>query len=612
MKTFKRILAFAKPYPRFAVPYFIFAMTSTLFGLLNFAFLIPILDMLFNATKPFSELAKPIPAFNVEYFKGVTDYYTAMLIQNYGKSTTLIFISLFLISTNFLTNLFKYLSQITNTRLRTTVVYNIRERLFNKVVTMDVGYFTNQRKGDLMSRMTNDLTEVEVSVVGTLEVLFRDPFNLIIYFVLLLLIQWKLMVFTLLILPIAGLGVSIIGKKLKRESGLSQKSVGHILSLIDEAVSGIRIIKGFVAESFIFNRFNAQGQNYRKLSKSMGYKRELASPLTEFMGVTIVAVILYIGGNLVFSGALAASVFFLFIIAFYKILEPVKGIASSVTSIQRGISAGERIFEVLDNKVKIEDAPHAKTLTTFHSAIQLKNIGFKYEDHEVLKNISIEIPKGKLIALVGPSGGGKSTLVDLIPRFYDPASGTVEIDGVDIKEYTLHSLRSHIGIVTQESILFNDTIFNNIAFGLPNITQEDVERAARIANAHEFIIKTEEGYQTSIGERGSKLSGGQRQRLSIARAVLKNPDILILDEATSALDNESEKLVQEALNYLMKERTSIVIAHRLSTIRHADLILVLDKGEIKEQGTHESLLAQEGIYFKLHQHANETGGVIIE
>lgn len=612
MKTFFRLLAFAKPYPRFTVPYFFLTLISTFFGLINIAFILPILDLLFDATKSLDEIIYPEPAFTVEYFKGALDYFTAWLIQNYGKSTTLIFIAAFLIVSNLLTNVFKYLALMVNIRLRTTVIYNMRESLFNKIVRMDVGFFSNQRKGDLMSRMTNDLAEIENSIIGALQVFFRDPFTLIIWFTTMFAIQWQLMVLTLSILPIAGIGISIISKKLKKESLESQQSSGHILSLIDEAISGIRIIKGFVAERFIFTRFSNQGKHYAKVSRSIGYKRELASPITETMGVTIVAIILYIGGNLVFNGELQASTFFMVIIGFYKILEPLKGIASSVTSIQTGISAGNRLFEILDADIKVQDPANPKTLTSFNRSIELKNIGFKYDDHVVLKNISIEIPKGKLIALVGPSGGGKSTLVDLIPRFYDPAVGAVEIDGVNIKEFDLHSLRSHIGIVTQESILFNDTIFNNIAFGLPNITQADVERAARIANAHDFISSTENGYQTSIGERGSKLSGGQRQRLSIARAVLKNPDILILDEATSALDNESEKLVQEALNNLMKERTSIVIAHRLSTIRHADLILVLDKGEIKEQGTHEELLAKGGIYANLHKHASETGGIIIE
>jgi subfamily B ATP-binding cassette protein MsbA len=612
MKTFLRLLSFAKPYPRFAIPYFFLTLISTVFGLINIAFILPILDLLFSATKPLSEIQYPETAFTVEYFKGLLDYFTAWLIQNYGKSTTLIFISLFLIGTNLLTNVFKYLALRVNIKLRTTVIYNMRERLFNKIVIMDVGFFSSQRKGDLMSRMTNDLAEIENSVIGALQVFFRDPFTLAIWLTAMFAIQWQLMVLTLSILPISGIGVSIISKRLKKESVESQKSSGHILSLIDEAISGIRIIKGFVAERFIFDRFNSQGQHYATLARSIGNKREMASPITETMGVTIVAAILYIGGNLVFKGELEPSTFFMVIIGFYKILEPLKGIASSVTSIQTGISAGNRLFEILDADVKVQDPAQPKTLAAFNHSVQLKNISFKYNDTEVLKNINIEIPKGKLIALVGPSGGGKSTLVDLIPRFYDPAMGTVEIDGTNIKEFDLHSLRSHIGIVTQESILFNDTILNNIAFGLPNITQEDVERAARIANAHEFIIKTDHGYQTSIGERGSKLSGGQRQRLSIARAVLKNPDILILDEATSALDNESEKLVQEALNYLMKERTSIVIAHRLSTIRHADLILVLDKGEIKEQGTHEELLSKGGIYYNLHQHAHETGGMITE
>jgi ATP-binding cassette, subfamily B, bacterial MsbA len=612
MKTFIRLISFAKPYSRFAVPYFFLTLISTFFGLINIAFILPILDLLFNATKSLSDIPYPEPAFSVEYFKGSLDYLTAWLIANYGKSTTLIFIAAFLISTNLLTNLFKYLAMVVNIKLRTTLMYNMREGLFKKIVTMDVGFFSTQRKGDLMSRMTNDLAEIENSVISALQVFLRDPFTLIIWFTAMFAIQWQLMVLTLSILPISGLGISLISKKLKKESTESQKSSGHILSLIDEAISGIRIIKGFVAESFIFTRFSNQGQHYANLSQKIGKKRELASPITEVMGVTIVSAILFIGGNLVFEGKLEASVFFMVIIGFYKILEPLKGIASSFTAIQTGISAGNRLFEIIDADVKVQDPKNPKTLTTFNHSIQLKNIGFKYDENEVLKNVNIEIPKGKLIALVGPSGGGKSTLVDLIPRFYDPATGTVEIDGINIKEFDLHSLRSHIGIVTQESILFNDSIFNNIAFGLPNITQADVERAARIANAHEFIINSEDGYQTSIGERGSKLSGGQRQRLSIARAVLKNPDILILDEATSALDNESEKLVQEALNYLMKERTSIVIAHRLSTIRHADLILVLDKGEIKEQGTHEELISKAGIYYKLHQHANETGGVIID
>lgn len=604
MKIFKRIISYAKPYGAFATPYFIFALLSTLFGLINFAFVMPVLDMLFNATKPLEEIKILEPSIDINYLKSILDYYTAFLIKEYGKETALITISLFLISTSLLTNLFKYLSLNVNSRIRATVIYNIRKALFEKVIKLDVGYFTNQRKGDLMSRLTNDLNEIESSVVSSLQIFFRDPFNLVVYIIALFMINWELMLYTLLILPFAGVLVSIIGKKLKRQSMDSQQSMGMILSTLDEAISGIRIIKGFVAEAFTNTRFNKLNNHLAVLNKKMSYKRELASPLTEFLGVSIAALILFIGGKMVFAGTLQASAFFLFIMSFYRILEPVKSIASSLTSIQRGIAAGERVFQLIDEPIEIQEKSNAIQSYTFEKEIKLNEVYFNYDERVVLNNISLSIPKGKIVALVGPSGGGKSTLVDLIPRFQDPKNGKITIDGIDTKELSLHALRNKIGIVTQESILFNDTIFNNIAFGQSQYTMDDVIHAAKVANAHEFILQTEDGYNTVIGERGMKLSGGQRQRLSIARAVLKNPEILILDEATSALDNESEKLVQEALNNLMSDRTAIVIAHRLSTIRHADKIVVLDKGNIVEEGTHNELMDKQGVYYKLHQHAN--------
>jgi subfamily B ATP-binding cassette protein MsbA len=604
MKIFKRIISYAKPYGAFAMPYFLFALLSTLFGLLNFIFIMPILEMLFGTSKQIDDIQLLEPGLNINYFKSLLDYYSAYLIKEYGKSNALIFIALFLSSTSLLTNLFKYLTLNVNARIRATLIYNIRKALFEKVISLDVGYFTNQRKGDLMSRLTNDLNEIENSVVGSLQIFFRDPFVLTIYIFTLFMINWELMLYTLLILPLAGLLISVIGKKLKRQSMESQQSMGMILSTIDEAISGIRIIKGFVAEQFTNSRFNSINNHFTVLNKKMSYKRELASPLTEFLGVSIASLILYIGGNNVFEGSLEPGLFFLFILSFYRILEPVKSIASSLTSIQRGIAAGERVFQLIDEPIAIQENSNAITTCTFEKEIKLNKVFFNYDERVVLNNISLTIPKGKIVALVGPSGGGKSTLVDLIPRFQDPKAGNITIDDIDTKDLAIHALRNKIGIVTQESILFNDTIFNNIAFGQSQYSMEDVIHAAKVAHAHEFILQTEDGYNTIIGERGMKLSGGQRQRLSIARAVLKNPEILILDEATSALDNESEKLVQEALNTLMHDRTAVVIAHRLSTIRHADKIVVLDKGNIVEEGTHNELMEKQGMYFKLHQHAN--------
>jgi subfamily B ATP-binding cassette protein MsbA len=539
----------------------------------------------------------------MEYVKGVLDYGTAQIIKEYGQVNTLIVICSFLILTNLLANAFRYFSSTIIAKVRATIVYGIRNKLFGKIVELDVHYFTHQRKGDLMSRLTSDLHEIENSAVGALLIFFRDPFNLAIYFVALFMIQWKLMLFTILILPLAGLIVSVIGKRLKKQSTESQQSMGHILSVMDETISGIRIIKGFLGEKFTFERFNKLNHYYAKLNRSMSYKRDLASPLTEFLGVTIAALILFYGGIMVFEKTLEASVFFLFIMSFYRILEPVKSISSSLTSIQRGIAAGERIFQIIDEPIQIQNTSSPTPFHSFTDKIEFKDVSFAYGDRKVLEQINFTVPKGKVVALVGPSGGGKSTLVDLLPRFQDPQSGRIIIDGIPTQEMDYRDLRKHIGIVTQESILFNDTIYNNIVFGQENVNEADVERAARIANAHDFIMQTEQGYQSNIGERGMKLSGGQRQRISIARAVLKNPEILILDEATSALDNESEKLVQEALTNVMQNRTALVIAHRLSTIRHADTILVIDQGRIVEQGTHDSLMAARGMYFGLQAHS---------
>lgn len=467
---------------------------------------------------------------------------------------------------------------------------------------MHIGFFNTHPKGDLISRFMGDVLEVESAIMNSLKVIFKEPVTIIVFFAGLFTLSPKLTLFTLIVLPVLGLVIAGIIRSLKRQAKESQESLGRIINIIDETLGGMRIIKSFNARHFIREKFKTENEHYKNVNKSISYRNELASPMSEFLGISVVAIILFYGGKLVIedSKALDAESFLIFMAIFAQIIQPAKNFSNGITSMQKGTASGARIFALIDQESEISSKPNAQSIQSFDQSIEFKNVSFSYgPDKVVLKNINLTIAKGKTIALVGPSGGGKSTLADLVPRFYDPTEGQVCIDGISLTDYELESLRKQLGIVTQESILFNDTIFNNIAFGKPNVSEAEVIQAAKIANAHDFILQTEQSYQTKIGERGSKLSGGQRQRLSIARAVLKNPPILILDEATSALDSESEKLVQEALFNLMKNRTSIVIAHRLSTIQHADEIVVIQEGAIAERGTHEELQQRNGVYKKL-------------
>ncbi len=602
MKTYFRLLAFAKPYSSFIPKYIVVAILAVIFGLVNFTLLIPLLNVIFNQTPP--ELVQSLPAFslNLDFVKGAFNYYFSKIFIEYGRSGALQFVCIIIVISVFLSNLFKYWSQRILTKMRTNVIRRIRSALFDKILNLHVGYFQDQRKGDLMSSLSNDVTEIEVSVVSSVQVIFREPLMIAGYIILLFTMSVKLTLFTMLVLPVSGFIISRISKSLKRQAVTGQELLGNILSIIEETISGARIIKAFNAQHYTRNKFEDQNGAYRNLIKSMWNKREMASPVSEFLGVTVVVGVLLYGGQLVLenNSDLNASEFITYIVLFSQVLVPAKAISSAVTNIQRGIASGERIFKILETEVPIKEVPQPIQLDTLKEAISFNEVSFSYDqERKVLNKVSLVIPKGKMIALVGQSGAGKTTMADLLPRYYDVTEGSITIDGNDIRQLSLNSLNQLMGIVTQESILFNDTVFNNIAFGTKGITEQAVIEAAKIANAHEFITQMENGYQSNIGDRGGKLSGGQRQRLSIARAVLKNPPILILDEATSALDTESERLVQEAIQNLMKNRTSIVIAHRLSTIQHADLIVVMQQGEIIERGTHAELIAANGAYKKL-------------
>ncbi len=606
MKTLWRLLSYVRPLNFYLPQFFLYTFLGVLFGLLNLTLLKPLFDIIFNQIDP--ELltiysSKPVFTPNFEYIIHAFYYYLIQVTSKFGDYGSLIFICIIIISANLLANIFRYLSHIITGIIRAKTVKNLRQDFFNKISHLHIGFFSSERKGDIMSRISNDVQEIENSITQVLEVAFRDPLAIILSFTYLFWRSPSLTLFTLLMIPIAATIITVIAAKLRKTSKATQESLGQIVNQTEEMISGLRIIKAFNAVDFINSQFKKETYKYARTYISLIRKRDLASPLSEFVGVIFVASILVYGGSLVLKqqSNLDASGFITYIIVFSQVLTPAKSISKAIANIQRGIVSGERLFKIIDIEPDIKNNPNAITKDQFEEKIEFRNVYFSYGENPVLKNINLAIPKGETIALVGPSGGGKSSLVDLIPRFYDIQSGKLMMDNTEIKDIDLISLRNLMGIVTQESILFNDTIFNNIAFGLNNVSEEDVEKAARVANAHEFIIQTKDGYQTNIGERGSKLSGGQRQRISIARAVLNDPAILILDEATSALDSESEKLVQDALDNLMRGRTSIVIAHRLSTIQKADHIIVLKDGEIVEEGNHDKLIKMNGLYKKLSE-----------
>ncbi len=616
MKIYFRLLSFARPIGKFAFPYFICTLLSVIFNTLNIALLAPLLTTIFDKHAATAVIVKP-----QNWWDPIKDFeflaHTAN--QHYGPLGALKFVCTAIVSSVLLSNVFRYLSQRIMENLRIYTLLNLRRTVFNNVMNLHLGYFSNERKGDILSKISADVQVVQFSVTGTLQVAFKEPFQLIAYLVMLFVISVKLTLFSMLIIPISAFIISRIVKRLKEQAAESQQTYSNMISNLDEALSGIKIIKAFNAVPFIKNRFDHENREYSRITRSMAKRQQMASPVSEFLGVLMVAGIVLYGGSLIISGTgtLAASDFIVYIALFSQVMRPAKAISDSFSNIHSGIAAGERVLALIDEKPLIVDAPNATELTGFEDKVKFENVSFAYTvkpdvkqaadsskplletEKYVLKDINFEIPKGKTVALVGPSGGGKSTLMDLLPRFSEPQSGTISIDGKNIQTVTMESLRALMGIVNQESILFNDTIFNNIAFGKPNVTQEEVEAAARIANAHNFIMETAKGYQTNTGDRGTKLSGGQRQRICIARAVLNNPPIMLLDEATSALDTESEKLVQEALNNLMQNRTSLIIAHRLSTIQNADIILVLENGSIVERGSHPELLQNNGLYKKL-------------
>ncbi len=599
MKTYFRLLSFAKPIEKFAIPYILATVLAIVFSTLNLALLGPLLKTLFSEHEPITAVtARPSLWDIMDLF----NYYVNYSISRYGDWETLKLVCGVIVISVLLANIFRYLSQRVMENLRAHTLLNLRKSVFDNVMGLHLGYFNNERKGDIISKIAADVQVVQFSVTSTLQVVFKEPVQILAYLFVLFSISPMLTFYSLLIVPIAGLLISWIVKKLKRQAVDAQESFASMISLLDESLSGMKIIKAFNASDTVRQKFNNENKRYTSIIKSMAGRQQLASPVSEFLSVSMVAGIILYGGYLILNkeSILEPEQFIVYIAIFSQIMRPAKALTDSFTNIHSGIAAGERVLDLMGVKPAIEDSPKAVSVREFKDKIEFRDVSFSYNDERViLDRISLSIERGRTIALVGPSGGGKSTLIDLIPRFIEPQEGAILFDGIDIRGIKMESLRAQMGIVNQESILFNDTIFNNIAFGKPGATPEEVQAAAEVANAHSFIIACEDGYQTNIGDRGVKLSGGQKQRINIARAVLNNPAILLLDEATSALDTESEKLVQDALYKLMQNRTSVVIAHRLSTIQSADLIVVLESGRIVEQGTHQELSLKNGLYRRL-------------
>lgn len=600
MKKFLRILAYIKPYWVYAMLNVIANIMVIVFSLVSFVMLIPFLNLLFGIEELVT--VKPDFQLNAEALINYLNYFISKTIIENGKVDALIFICLFLLSSFFFRNLSRFLAMFFLAKVRVNAVRDIRNEIYHKILILPLSYYNQRRKGDIMSRITTDVQEIDVSIMHYLEIIFRDPITIIAYYVTMLIMSPELTFFVTILLPMTGYVIGVIGRNLRKESKVGQARFSGLLSVVEETISGLRIIKAFTAIQFSDLRFRDLNRSYSKLMVKVFRTRDLSSPMSEFLSSVVIIIVLWYGGRLVLgdSGTISAAVFITYILIFSQIIPPAKTFSTGYYSIQKGIASAERIFEILDAEEVIMEKEDAVRIGDFKQEIEYRDVSFSYETDEVLSRINVVIPKGRIIALVGPSGGGKSTFVDLLPRFYDTVSGDILLDGIRIRDYKIDDLRSLMGIVTQESILFNDTVFNNIVFGKTDISRDEVISAAKIANAHEFIMAMEEGYETNIGDRGTKLSGGQRQRISIARAILRNPPILILDEATSALDSESERLVQDALLKVMKDRTSIVIAHRLSTIKFADEIIVLEKGQIIEKGNHEKLMQNNGLYKRLH------------
>jgi subfamily B ATP-binding cassette protein MsbA len=578
-RKYFRILAYVKPYGFYAVLNIIFNLLVIVFSLVSFVMLVPFLNLLFGIEKLVE--VKPELTMSPQSMLDFLNYFISQIILSKGKIEALIFICLFLLGTFFLRNLFRFLAMFFLANVRIGAIQTIRNETYNKLTILPLSFYSGHKKGDIIARITTDIQEIDYSIMNYLEMIVRDPITIIAYFVTLFVMSPQLTLFVVVLMPITGYIIGRIGRSLRKESRIGQTKFAGLLAVIEETISGLRIIKAFTAIDFSNKRFQALNNDYSKVLIKIYRTRDLSSPLSEFLSSVVIIVVLWFGGRLVLgeTPTITAALFITYIVIFSQIIPPAKTFATGFYSMQKGIASAERIFEILDAEEVIEEKPNAVKISSFEKEIEYKNVFFKYLNDYVF---------------------GKSTFVDLLPRFYDTTEGEILIDGIPIKDYNINDIRSLMGIVTQEPILFNDTVFNNIAFGKLNVTEEDVINAAKVANAHEFIENMEEGYQSNIGDRGTKLSGGQRQRLSIARAVLRNPPILILDEATSSLDTESERLVQDALSKVMSNRTSIVIAHRLSTIIHADEIFVLQKGEIVERGTHQELINKKGAYIKLY------------